>query len=345
MIPNEALHLWFSLEKRDFPWRKNPTPYQVWVSEVMLQQTRAAVVVPYFLRWMERFPEISSLAEASLEDVLKAWEGLGYYSRARNLHAGAREVVEKFKGRLPASYEELRSIRGIGAYTAGAILSFAFLQRAPAVDANVSRVMSRYLCIEETIEKASVQKKIQNALQASLDPKEPWVTMEALIELGALICLPNPRCSLCPLREGCLAKKEGKQEALPVKKERPKTIALERNVFLLLFEKEVLLIRGEAKKVMQDLYQFPFAEREEVSSDVEAWVKKRFDCDAVYERSFSPVFHTFTRYKAKLYPLVFSVRKKKGEGWMPIAALKELPFAGGHREIAQVLLTRNLESR
>lgn len=338
----DSLHAWFSKEKREFPWREAPSPYRVWISEVMLQQTRAAVVVPYFSRWMKRFPTIFSLAEAPLEEVLKMWEGLGYYSRARNLHAAAKDVVQRFSGKLPSSYEELRSIAGIGAYTAGAILSFAFFQRAPAVDGNVLRVMSRYLGIEERVDASSVQKRIFQEVEKILCFKTPWVTMEALIELGATLCLPKqPRCTECPLQQKCAAKKAGKETSLPTKGTKPKTVFLDRVVFLLLHKDEVLLKKGEMGEIMQDLYQFPFVEKKELSSPekAEEWIEAEMDCKALYERSLPSVCHTFTRYKATLYPLVFSVQDIRGKKglWVAREDLKRLTFAGGHREIARWL--------
>ena len=168
MSPKELIHLkrWFLDQKRDFPWRENPSPYAVWVSEVMLQQTQAAVVISYFERWMQRFPTIQALADAPLEDVIKEWEGLGYYARARNLHAGARYVVENYEGQLPANAEQLYKIKGLGHYTVGAILSFAFQQRKAAVDGNVLRVLARYYGITDDIGKSATVKKCKDLLKS-----------------------------------------------------------------------------------------------------------------------------------------------------------------------------------
>ncbi len=216
---------WFNDNHRSFPWREERTPYKVWISEVMLQQTRASVVVPYFIKWMQQFPDVLSLANASLEEVIKAWEGLGYYKRARNLHKGARQIAENFNGNLPDSREALDTISGLGPYTISAILSFGFHKRAAPVDGNVARVMSRYLAIEENICRSKVRKEIEEKTAALLDEEAPWVTAEALIELGATVCTPNPFCEACPLQADCLGLKKGIARTLPIKNgEKPITL-------------------------------------------------------------------------------------------------------------------------
>jgi len=176
----QALKRWFLEVQRDFPWREDPSPYRVWVSEVMLQQTRAEVVVPYFERWMARFPTVEVLAEAPLDEVIKLWEGLGYYSRARNLHQGAQQIVRDYGGKLPNSADKLKKIKGIGPYTVGAILSFAFHQKVPAVDGNVLRVMSRYQRIEEDIAKQKTVKMIGQRVAEILPEKEPRIVIDLI---------------------------------------------------------------------------------------------------------------------------------------------------------------------
>ena len=251
------LHDWFGETQREFPWRVERTPYKVWVSEVMLQQTRASVAIPYFQRWLKLFPDVRSLANASPEQVIKAWEGLGYYSRARNLHAGAKQIMEQFGGKIPSNREALESIKGLGPYTVGAILSFGFHQRAPAVDGNVTRALSRYFLIEENVSKQKTKRLIEEKAAGILDEKEPWVTAEALIELGAMICLPKPQCAACPLRKNCRAFHEGRAESLPIKNREEKTTELWRAVILIIADGKVLLRKGKAGKVMADLYEFP----------------------------------------------------------------------------------------
>ena len=198
----EDLLLWYEQNKRDLPWREDQNPYKVWVSEIMLQQTRVDTVIPYFNQFMKKFPTIYDLAKADSQEVLKAWEGLGYYSRARNLHDSAREVVASYAGDVPADRHSLESLKGIGPYTSGAILSIAFDQAEHAVDGNVMRVLSRILKIEENISEYRVRKKFTEYAQALLSKVNPSSFNQGIMELGALICVPKePRCSLCPVQK------------------------------------------------------------------------------------------------------------------------------------------------
>jgi len=312
----KELHDWFQENKRDFPWRVERTPYRVWISEVMLQQTRAAVVIPYFLRWMALFPNVKSLAEASLESVIKAWEGLGYYSRARNLHAAAKQISEQFCGEFPFDRKELETIRGLGPYTIGAILSFGFRKRAAAVDGNTTRVLSRYFCVEENVCKQATKRKIQELAENLLDEKEPWVTAEALIELGATICTPKPRCPDCPLQSNCSAYRQCKAALLPIKNQEPETVVLFRAVAIIESEGKILLRKGSPGQVMADLYEFPYFEMGD-----EKWglrklmreIKKNWGITVENCEKLTEVQHTFTRYKAHLFPERFQALKPISE--------------------------------
>ena len=327
---------WFKVHKRDFPWRKDPTPYKVWVSEVMLQQTRASVVIAYFEKWMQLFPDVKTLARASLDEVIKAWEGLGYYSRARNLHQGAKQIVEQFNGQIPSSREELMTIRGLGPYTIGAILSFGFKKRSVAVDGNVTRVLSRYFCIEENVCKQAVKKKIAQGAEAILDPDEPWVTMEALIELGATICTPKVRCEMCPLQKNCLGKE--KAHLLPIKNEEKKITHLKRAVIWLEIDGKVLIKKEEAGKVMAGLYQFPYFEMDEIwgGGKIIREIFLAFNIEVQMIEKLPIVVHTFTRFKAYLYPIRFQCSTLKlieGYEWVERSELFKFPFSSGHRRI------------
>lgn len=327
------LNDWFLENRRDFPWRTHPTPYRVWISEVMLQQTRASVVIPYFERWMALFPDVAALAAASIERVIKTWEGLGYYSRARNLHKGAQQMVENFGGQVPSKREDLMTIQGLGAYTIGAILSFGFKKRAAAVDGNVTRVLARYFSIEENICKESTKRKIREKAEAILDGEEPWVTAEALIELGATVCNPKPRCEACPLQKSCLGKERA--ESLPIKNGEKKTILLERAVIWLEVEGKVLVKKGEKGKVMADLYEFPYFEMENEKGLLKK-VEHLFGMKAERVEKLPLVTHTFTKYKARLHPFRFRVpvaREVDGYEWVERHRLNDLPFSSGHRRI------------
>lgn len=214
----ELLH-WYMQNKRDLPWRRHRDPYYIWVSEIMLQQTRVDTVIPYFQRFIERFPTIQDLAEAPEEDVLKLWEGLGYYSRARNLQAAARQVMEQHGGEVPNQKDAVFNLKGVGPYTAGAILSIAFNQPQPAVDGNVMRVLSRYFLIEDDIMKGSTRVKMESLAEELIPEGRASDFNQALMELGALVCTPkSPHCLTCPVMEMCTGRIEGREDTLPVKK-------------------------------------------------------------------------------------------------------------------------------
>lgn len=333
------LRSWFLANQRDMPWRENPSPYAVWVSEIMLQQTRVSVVIPYFIRWMKRFPTIEDLASASVEDVVKEWEGLGYYSRARNLHAGAKYVVENFSGELPSSQESLLQIKGLGSYTVGAIRSFAFKQKAAAVDGNVIRVLSRYYALENDIGQSKAVKEIQKHAHDLLPEKEPWVVMEALIELGATICSKKPQCVECPLREGCQGFQRGIAKELPVRAQRAKTEELYRGVAVLECCGHLLLRKGKRGKVMADLYEFPYFEISSNNFTAKACreaIEMTWGVESFWKRNLEIVQHTFTKYRATLIPHHLTVESKReieGHRWVPFEEIQKLPFSSGHRRV------------
>ena len=303
----------------------------------MLQQTRATVVIPYFERWLLLFPDVASLAKAPLETVIKAWEGLGYYSRARNLHKGAQQIAIQFGGKIPSKPEDLALIKGLGPYTIAAILSFGFKQRSAPVDGNVTRVIARYFSIEENVCKQAVKRKIARATESLLDPHEPWITAEALIELGATLCTPKPRCNGCPLQKTCLG--QDKAESLPIKNKGIETTSLKRAVAVIESEGKILVKKGEVGKVMEGLYEFPYfemgKERWGQSQTIRA-IKKAFGFPVQIIAPLPTVIHTFTRFKASLYPIRCTTPIAKpvpGYQWIARSQLSALPFSSGHRRI------------
>ena len=227
---SRELLAWYRKHKRDLPWRRNKDPYRIWVSEIMLQQTRVETVIPYYHRFMEQFPTVEALADAPEEQVLKAWEGLGYYSRARNLQAAVREVKEDYGGVVPDDPEAVRALKGVGPYTAGAILSIAYDRPEPAVDGNVMRVLSRFFLLEEDIAKPSARSSIEKLARSLIPAGAAGDFNQALMELGATVCTPkSPQCLICPVMERCGARLEGRVDELPVKSKakppRPETRA------------------------------------------------------------------------------------------------------------------------
>jgi len=210
---------WYHTHKRDLPWRRSKNPYYIWISEVMLQQTRVDTVIPYFHRFVEQFPTVEALALAPEEDVLKAWEGLGYYSRARNLQSAVREVHEHYGGVVPQEKTEISSLKGVGPYTSGAILSIAYNKPEPAVDGNVMRVLSRYFLIEEDIMKPATRVRMEKLAKELIMEGTASDFNQALMELGAMVCTPrSPHCLTCPVMAHCSAREAGMEESLPIKK-------------------------------------------------------------------------------------------------------------------------------
>lgn len=324
----KELKEWFLEEQRDLPWRQDRSPYRVWISEVMLQQTQVAVVIPYFLRWMKKFPTLESLAKAPLEDVIKLWEGLGYYSRARNLHRAAQLILEQKGGVIPSSPEELEALPGFGPYTVGAVLSFAFQKKAAAVDGNVVRVLSRFFASSQDCSKRAHYEELTLSV---LPDEEPWVVMEALIELGAQVCQKKPKCSLCPLMGVCKAYRQGTTTDFPIPRKRPSTIQLQRQVALILSGSSLLIRQEKDRKVMSGLYEFPYSPLGE-TLPLNISLKKL--------HVFPVVKHGFTRYDVTLYPTLYSADKKEMVAdyeWCEMKALKELPFSSGHRRILEQL--------
>ena len=250
---------WFEREQRELPWRKDQDPYKVWVSEIMLQQTKVDTVIPYFNSFIEQFPNIQSLAEAEEDKVLKAWEGLGYYSRARNLQSAVREVHESYGGIVPNTPSEISTLKGVGPYTTGAILSIAYGVPEPAVDGNVMRVLSRILLIEDDIAKPRTRKVFEEVIRDLISKDNPSFFNQGLMELGAMVCTPtSPSCLLCPVREYCRAFAEGVQRELPVKTKKKSTrqVALVAGI-LVDDEGRFLIHRRPSEGLLANLWEFP----------------------------------------------------------------------------------------
>ena len=257
-----SLIQWYLENKRDLPWRNTTNPYPIWLSEIMLQQTRVAQGLPYFLRFTEAFPTVFDLAKADEEQVLKLWQGLGYYSRARNLHKTAQQIAFELDGNFPSSYKELLKLKGIGEYTAAAIASFAYNENVPVVDGNVFRVLSRYFDVETDIASAGAKKEF-TLLASELLPKgKANLFNQAIMEFGALRCVPkNPDCSSCVLNDSCLALQKKKVAQLPVKLKKTKVTPKFFNYLVFLDEDGNTLINKRTEKgIWHNLYQFPLLE-------------------------------------------------------------------------------------
>ena len=257
---------WYQQEKRNLPWRYNQDPYRIWISEIMLQQTRVDTVIDYFYRFMEEFPTIQDLADAPEDKLLKVWEGLGYYSRARNLQAAAKQIVTEFGGKFPTTVEQIRSLKGIGPYTAGAISSIAFEIPEPAIDGNVMRVVSRLFCIEADIAKASSRNEFNEAMRKIISQDQPGDFNQAMMDLGSSICTPtNPQCEICPIQKYCQAYRENRQTAFPIKskKQKPKDVYYIAGI-IENKQQEILLQQRAESGLLAKMWLFPLEEVTEV---------------------------------------------------------------------------------
>lgn len=335
---NHNLLSWFHRNGRDLPWRKTKDPYYIWISEVMLQQTQVDTVIPYYYRFIDWFPTISALADAPEERVLKSWEGLGYYSRARNLQSGVREVAEKYHGELPDDKKQLLSIKGIGPYTAGALLSIAFGEPEPAVDGNVMRVMSRIFLIDDDIAKSGTKKKFEQIVQELITEADPSAFSQSLMDLGAMICRPrNPLCPECPVREFCRAFAEGVPSEYPVKSRKAGPVTTAYAILLLRDGDGKFLIEKRPEKgLLAGLWQFPMipgtkrnvintVAREKTGQTVQL-KKETFSCT-----------HRFSHliWKLALYSGECAVPERSDETvrWLAVKDLEQLPFPVPHQKV------------
>lgn len=254
-----ALLSWFAGHARILPWRENPTPYRVWLSEIMLQQTRVEAVKPYFERFVQELPDIGALASAEEDRLLKLWEGLGYYSRVRNLNRAAKQVMEEYGGELPSDCQKLLKLPGIGSYTAGAVSSIAFGQKVPAVDGNVLRVISRVLASRGDISEQTTKKSLETLLEKVMPANTPGEFNQALMEVGATVCIPRgePLCGECPFYTLCLSRRDGLIGEIPVKKI-AKSRRIEQRTVLLLWDGNRVAVRKRPEKgLLAGLYEFP----------------------------------------------------------------------------------------
>ena len=290
----EALLSWYGNEKRDLPWRRTSNPYYIWVSEVMLQQTRVDTVIPYYERFIKKYPTMSELAGADENELMKMWEGLGYYSRVRNLLEGVREVVESYGGEIPTTRKEISTLKGVGPYTAGAVLSIAFGIPEHAVDGNVMRVISRLLLIEDDITVPRTKRIFENVIMDLIDHEDPSSFNQGLMELGATICTPRPKCLLCPVRDYCFAFHEGRQEELPVRTKKKKGKVIPMASFAIRNGEGKWLLRKRPEKgLLANLWEFPMVELAEDTTPFEAF-NKEFGMNLISLSEIIAFKHIFT---------------------------------------------------
>jgi A/G-specific adenine glycosylase len=335
---------WYDGQKRDLPWRINRDPYRVWVSEIMLQQTRVETVKPYYENFMRKFPTVEALADAPEEEVLKAWEGLGYYSRARNLQAAAREVKATYGGIVPDTPEEIAKLKGIGPYTAGAILSIAYEKPEPAVDGNVMRVFSRLLLMDDDIAKPATRIKMEHLIRQVIPEGRAGDFNQALMELGALVCVPRtPQCLTCPVFDYCLARREGVQEELPVKGKAKPPRPVSYLVAVIRREGELLISKRPEQGLLAGMWEFPMVETDQVewAEDIlPDALQSRYGLEVNVEKPLTQIQHTFSHLQWLLH--VYLCEYQSGGDQLPATArfvpdgeLSRYAFPVAHNKIIE----------
>jgi A/G-specific adenine glycosylase len=332
---------WYAKSRRELPWRATRDPYAIWISEAMLQQTRVETVIPYYERFLDRFPDVQALASAPLDDVLGEWAGLGYYSRARNLQAAAVAIVERFGGSLPSSVDELLTLPGVGRYTAGAVASIAFDKPEPVLDGNVIRVLARLLDLREDVAKPAVRERLWSEAAALARGSEPGDLNQALMELGATLCTPRaPRCDACPLRGDCAGLTGGDPEALPRKAPKSKPLAVRAVAARIERRGRALLVQRPARGLLAGLWELPGGELacgESPEQALRRALRERVGLDFESARAVGSVDHVFTHRRLEL--LLFDCGEAQGRlrladhpshRWVPRSELLGLPHSALH---------------
>jgi len=337
----EDLITWYEANKRDLPWRKTKDPYLIWISEIMLQQTQVNTVIPYFENFKSKYPSVKDLAEADEQEVLKDWEGLGYYSRARNLHAAVKEVASKYNGIVPSNLKDLGDLKGIGPYTKGAIASIAFNKPEPAVDGNVMRVLSRVLLITENISEAKTKKIFENIIYKIISQEDPSSFNQGLMELGATVCTPRqPLCLHCPVREHCKAFEQGIQTDLPIKNKAKKQ-RIEHYSLVLLRDNtgKIAIEKRPNEGLLANMWQFPMIRTDQIKEEnLEEWfygaygVKiKQIDEHIQFKHVFSHIIWELKVIDASLIQddaseLTFVNKEKLANYPFSVSHIKAMPY-------------------
>jgi len=344
----QALLRWYTATARDLPWRRTHDPYAIWLSEIMLQQTRVPTAIPYYERFLKRFPTVNHLARARLDTVLKLWEGLGYYSRARNLHKAAKEIVSRFDGQMPRTRDELLSLPGIGRYTAGAIASIAFGERAAMVDGNVERVLSRVFRLHGNPKNAAIKKRIWSLAEDLLPENKVGHFNQALMELGSGVCTPrNPRCNECPLAKLCEANRHNEQDMLPTRVPRKPLPSHVVVVAVICRSGRILIDKREPKGLLGGLWEFPGGKvqpGESLESALHREIREELDIEIEVGREIAIVEHTYTHFHVEIH--AFECRHIQGEPrciactdlkWVRPTDLTRYAFPAANRKIIVIL--------
>jgi len=343
---------WYDLEKRPLPWRESADPYRIWISEIMLQQTQVDTVMPYYRHFLDTFPTLEALAAAPLQDVLKVWENMGYYSRARNLHHAAKLMMENFGGQVPTVPEDMKKLPGIGPYTAGAIGSMAYGLAVPAVDGNVRRILCRLFAFPEPVDQPQVQRRLEQAAAVLVPLKRPGDFNQALMDLGATICKAKaPACSHCPINPCCRARALSLQDRLPVTREKPpvphrdEAVAVIRNRGNL-----ILMVQRPARGLLGSLWQFPggfISEPHDLEHELGKIIHRDWNIQIRVGPLITAVNHAYTHFRITLYAYEAGLcggtpRPVTGRLWRWVAwdELKALPLAKVDRMVMKAVLSK-----
>ncbi len=348
----KALLGWFDREQRDMPWRRTGDPYPIWVSEIMLQQTQVKTVIPYFERWMKSFPTLQKLARSREETVLKHWEGLGYYSRARNLHRAAKIVLQEHNGRVPDTYDALIKLPGIGRYTAGAILSIAFDQPVPVLDGNVKRVLSRLFVLRANGAPSAHENRLWETSAGLVPAKRPGDFNQAMMELGATVCLPKkPFCLVCPLQKPCEAQQRGEIDKYPVPRARPVTQKIEVSAAVITRGGKVYIQQRLHGGLMGGLWEFPGGKRkpkETKEACLKREIKEELGIPVTISKKLMTIKHSYTQFRVTLN--VFWCPWKSGRirasqceqwKWVKYEDLNNYTFPAANVKIVRFLMNSN----
>jgi A/G-specific adenine glycosylase len=341
---------WYQFHKRQMPWRGEADPYKIWISEIMLQQTQVKQATPYFLNFISHFPTVFDLAAAEQQEVLKAWEGLGYYSRARNLHSAAKMVVDSFDGKLPESYDEIIKLKGIGPYTAAAVTSIAFNKANAVVDGNVIRVLTRYYGIENDIRSSKTRRQVQERADDLIDENQPGEFNQALMELGSQVCTPsNPDCLNCPVQAGCLASKMAKTDVIPYKskaKKKPHHVIgvgiIERK------DDKILIALRPNDAMLGGLWEFPGGKQENeenIQQTIERELKEELGVEVKAYKELMSLKHTYSHFSITMHAWFCKLlsgdpkpKESQEVRWVKRNELEQYPFPKANKVLTEKLV-------
>ena len=339
---------WYKRNRRNLPWCDETDPYRIWVSEVMLQQTQVATVIPYYGRFLQRFPCVEALAQATLTEVLKAWEGLGYYARARNLHKAAQEIITTWNGQFPKTYAQLRTLPGFGPYTAGAVASLVFGEAVPAVDTNVRRVIARLFAIESDVTRGSGARQVHEIATRLVEPQRPRDWTQAIMELGATICTATaPDCPSCPVINLCQSKQQGQEQHLPLKPEKKPRPHYNVAAAVIRQHGKILIAQRPLDGMLGGLWEFPGGKQEPDESLPQCLrreILEELGIDITVGQQITTVKHGFTHFKITLH--AFACKLMSGSPqplgvaawrWVTPDQFKAFPFARTDLKIIEVL--------